>query len=384
VIGKENMPAGGPCFIISSHSNPFDGFLIGTKFKEPMASVMTEEYFRGGVFTWLFQQIGLAPTRKFEPQATPVREILRFIKDKRMIVIMPEGERNWDGVTRPTVASTGKLFRRLGVPVHPIVMHFGYFGWPGWSYWPRRFRMYIEFRPPLQFTADMSDEEVARVLDDSIRWNMDWDLAAYKGRIPRGFRPAGGINNLIFRCPHCGEEEGLKVKWGRYLVCRLCDSRWYVGGDSSLTNVKTGERRTSTETFRHILTFPRELRDFGPQGKGYTRSLDVPVYLEVNFPDQDFLGNYDTIIREDRVDFIPSDEGETITIPFEEIHSLSLEKHYRFQIRLKDRLYQLHLRGKGSAIQWEAYLQLLLPQVSQMLIRPMEEYYLTPPEKKPT
>ncbi|UCH09317.1 MAG: hypothetical protein JSU61_08735, partial [Fidelibacterota bacterium] len=253
-----------------------------------------------------------------------------------------------------------------------------------WAYWPRTFKIYIEFRPPLHFTPDMSDEEVALLVDESIRWNMDWDLADYKGRIPRGIRPASGINNLIFRCPDCGEEEGLQVIRGRYLDCNLCKSRWRVGGDSSLTNERTGERRTSTEAFRHILTFPREQRDFGPQGKGYIRALDVPVYLEVDFPKQDLLGNYDIIMREDRIDFIPVGEGDPISVPFDDIHSLSLEKHYRFQVRLKGRLYQMHLHGKGSAIQWEVYLQLMLPQVNHFLIRSMEEYYLAPLEKKST
>ncbi|UCD38958.1 MAG: 1-acyl-sn-glycerol-3-phosphate acyltransferase [Fidelibacterota bacterium] len=374
-----NMPQSGPCFIIASHSNPFDGFIMNVlMLSEPTASVVSDEYFRGGLITQLFQKIGLVPTRKFEPQSTPVREMLRFIKDNRIIIIMPEGERNWDGITRPTVASTGKLFRRLGVPVYPVIMHNGYLSWPGWAQWPRFIKMYLEFKPPLVFTPEMTDDEVAKLVDESIQWNPDKDMKDYVGRIPRGFRPAMGIDNLIFRCPYCRESDGLKVTRGRYLVCTVCDSRWRVGGDSYLTDVRTGERRSSTEVFRHVCGFPRDLRDFGPLGKGFVRTSGIPIYREVKFPNLEIMGNFDAVLREDRVDFIPVEEGgETIAIPFDDIQSISVEKRYRLQIRLPDVMYELHVHKKSSALQWAVYLQMMLPHLSRHLIRPMSTHYET-------
>ncbi|MFB0515152.1 MAG: lysophospholipid acyltransferase family protein, partial [Candidatus Neomarinimicrobiota bacterium] len=200
VIGKKHLPVAGPCFIIANHSNLYDGFIINVFLFEPTASVMVEEYFRGGFLAWVFKKIGLVPTRKFQPQATPVRELMRFIKDNRMIIIMPEGERNWDGVTRPTVAATGKLFRRLGLPVYPVIMHNGYLAWPGWARWPRRFKIVVDFRPPLQFTPDMTDEQVAEMVDSAVQWDPQRDMARYSDRVPNGFRPADGITSLIFRC----------------------------------------------------------------------------------------------------------------------------------------------------------------------------------------
>jgi len=377
IIGKENMPSSGPCFIIASHSNPYDGFIINVLVHEPIASVMTEEYFRGGIIAFMLSKVGLVPTRKFEPQLTPVRRLLRLVKDNRIILIMPEGERNWDGVTRPTVTSTGKLFRRLGVPVHPVILHNGYLSWPGWARWPRLIKIYVEFRRPLYFTPDWTDDHAAEMVDAAIQWSPDRDLAEYAIRIPRGFRPAAGIKNLIFLCPQCRKEEGLKEVRGRYLTCKLCDSRWRVGGDSYLTNEITGERRSSTETFRYICKFDRKSRDFGPQGMGLARLADISVFEEVEFPSREFLGRFDAIMREDSISLIPREEGETINIPFNVVQSISIEKHSQLQVRLTEVLYQLHLDRRGSAIQWAVYLQALMPHLDRHLIRPMGEHYLT-------
>jgi hypothetical protein len=243
--------------------------------------------------------------------------------------------------------------------------------------------MYLEFRPPLQFTPEMTDDEIAEMVDASIRWSPEKDLGTYFNRVPRGIRPAVGINNFIFRCPHC-REEGLEVIRGRYLVCDSCESRWRVGGDSYLTDVRTGERRSSTEVFRHICQFPREIRDLDPLGAGYTHAAGVTVSREVEFPIQDELGQYDAVLREKGIDLIPVGEGETITISYDELQSISIEKRYGLQLRLKAVTYQLEFdKKRGGSLQWAIYLQMMLPELSRHLIRPMKEHYLTLPGDTP-
>ncbi|MFB0515595.1 MAG: hypothetical protein ACETWG_03200, partial [Candidatus Neomarinimicrobiota bacterium] len=168
-----------------------------------------------------------------------------------------------------------------------------------------------------------------------------------------------------------------------------CDSCWRVGGDSYLTDIRTGERRSSTDTLRHICGFPRDVRDFGPQGKGLLRAGNIPVYLEVEFPNRIFQGRFDSIMREDRISLIPTGQEETITLPFEAIQSISVEKTHRLQVRVQDCLYDLNLCKKGCALQWTVYLKDMLPHLDRYLSRPMSGHYLkpvtsaSPPESSP-
>ncbi|MCH8024309.1 MAG: 1-acyl-sn-glycerol-3-phosphate acyltransferase, partial [Candidatus Marinimicrobia bacterium] len=368
-VGRENMPAGGPCFIITNHCQVYDAFMVNLEFyDEPTAGLLTEEYFRGGLVTWMLRGIGVVATRKFQPQSTPVREIMRLVRDNRMVVIMPEGGCNWDGVTLPTIASTGKLFRRLGLPVHPVILHNNYLSWPRWAYWPRRIRVTIEFKPPLFFTPEMTDDEVARMVDDAILWSPDQGLAQFPIKVRRGFRPATGITKLIFRCPTCGDDGSLREKRGRYLLCDACGSGWKVGGDSYLTNMDSGERRSSTAYFHKICALPRDLRDYGAHGPAYLRALDLPVYRETDSLQQTLLGKYHCLLREDRVELIPSGSGPPVEIPLEDIQTISIEKTYKLQLRTEECLYQLNF-GPGSALHWDFDLRCLHPALGSMLYR---------------
>ncbi|UCD36884.1 MAG: 1-acyl-sn-glycerol-3-phosphate acyltransferase [Fidelibacterota bacterium] len=372
LIGREHMPSSGPCFIIANHCGTYDSFFINYFIKrEAVAGIMTDEFLREGFMAYLFKQLGVVATRKFQTQTTPVRDLIRLVRDKRMIVLMPEGESNWDGATLPTVASTGKLFRAMKVPVHPVIIHNGYLAYPRWANWPRTAKIHVEFLPPFTCTPDMTDEEVATRVDEAIRWDAVFDDEPFRPRWVASFRPAKRITRLIFRCPNCGAAEGLEEIRGRFLNCRSCGERWRVRGDATLTNTRTGERRTATEIFRQICEMARPLLDFGEQGKGLIHTADIPVYKEVEYPHQELLGRFDCILREDRIDLLPKNSQEVITIMLTELHSLSNELKVKCQLRTAEDMYQLHFE-RGSPLQWQIYLKDMLPHLDDRLIRPTD------------
>ncbi|MFB0516314.1 MAG: hypothetical protein ACETWG_06900, partial [Candidatus Neomarinimicrobiota bacterium] len=290
-------------------------------------------------------------------------------KDKRMIVVMPEGESNWDGITLPTVASTGKLFRVMKVPVHPVIIHNGYLALPRWASYPRTAKVYVEFRQPLSFTPEMTDTEVAEAVDCAIRWDPALESPHNLPRRVVSFRPAQKITRLIFRCPNCGESDGLEeIRW-RYLACQRCSEKWRVKGNATLVNTRTGERRNSTEVFREICQMPRPVLDFGDQGKGLIRTPNIPVYKETEYPQYELLGRFDCLLREDRIDFLPREGQRAITIMLSELQSLSNELKKKCQLRTAEDMYQL-LFERGSSLQWQIYVKDLLPRLDDRLIRP--------------
>ena len=385
VIGRENMPTQGPCFLIANHSGMYDMFFMNYPIRhEALAGIMTDEYLRSGILPWFFRRLGTVATRKFQPQSTPVRQLLRLIHDQRMIVLMPEGESNWDGVTLPTVASTGKLFRSTQVPVYPITLHNGYQAFPRWARWPRPVKVTIEFHPPLHFTPEMSDDEVAERVDRAVHWHPLWEPEALRWTGRWSPRTASGISRLLFRCPSCGKSGNLQELRGKYLRCGDCSRRWRVTADGWLTDTATGERQFSTTLFQTICKMPRETLDFGPQGEGLIRTLNLPVYRETTYPGYESLGRRDCILREDAIDLLPAAAtpfdklrvttatatatAKPITIPLADLRSFSAELKVKFQLRTEDHLYQL-IFDKGSPLQWQVYLKGMLPHLEEGLTR---------------
>jgi 1-acyl-sn-glycerol-3-phosphate acyltransferase len=371
-IGRENMPTTGPCFIISNHSGMYDSFILNYLVKgEVFAGIMTDEFLRKGFLPFLFKQLGTVATRKFQPQTTPVRDLIRLVQDNRMIVLMPEGESNWDGATLPTVASTGKLFRAMKVPVYPVTIHNGYLAFPRWANWPRAVKIFVEFRPPLHFTKEMTNDQVAEMVDAAIRYDpLTADIRITPKRV-FSYKPARMITRLIFRCPNCGDADGLDEIRGKHLVCYKCGEKWRVHGDSTLTNTRTRERRSATELFRQICLMPRPILDFGAQGKGLIRTPDILVSRETEYPHQQPLGRFDGILREDRIDLLSRGTQATITIPLDELRSLSNELKKKCQLRTDDEMYQITFK-QGSSLHWQIYIKDILPHLDESLVRPTD------------
>lgn len=364
------MPTTGPCFIIANHSGMYDSFILNYLVKdEAFAGIMTDEFLRAGFLAFLFKQLGVVATRKFQPQTTPVRDLIRLVQDKRMIALMPEGESNWDGATLPTVASTGKLFRAMKVPVYPAIIHNGYLAFPRWAGWPRAVKIYVEFLPPLHFTAEMTDKQVAEMVDATIRHDPLKAGAKYPPKRVLSYQPARRITRLIFRCPNCGDTDGLdEVRW-KHLVCYHCGEKWHVHGDSTLTNVRTRERHHATEIFRRICQMPRPILDFGAQGKGLIRTPDILVSKETEYPHYQPLGRFDGILREDRIDLLSRGNQDHITILLSELRSLSNELKKKCQLRTDNEMYQITFK-QGSSLQWQIYIKDILPHLDQRLVRP--------------
>jgi hypothetical protein len=366
------MPTEGPCFIISNHPGLYDPVFLNYFIRrDPLSGIMTDEFLRAGLAAYLFRKLGTVATRKFQPQNAPVRDVLRLLQDNRMIVVMPEGESNWDGITLPTVASTGKLFRMAGVPVHPVTIHNGYQAFPRWASWPRPAKVYIEFHPPLNFSREMSDADAARMVDEAVQWRPDWEPEALRWDGQRAFRPGDGIMRLIFRCPNCGLADGLRESRGRTLHCSHCSNRWQVTAGSELINRDTGDQRSSTDLFHSICRMAREPVDFGRAGTGLIRTTDLTVLQETAYPDYRSLGRFDCILRAERIDLLPKAGGEAITIPLGELASFSAELKVKLQLRTVDTMYQI-IFGRKSALHWQVYLKGLLPALESGLVRPTD------------
>src|SRR5690625_7420975 len=77
--------------------------------------------------------IGIVHNSKYVTEPGIVREVIRMIDQRRMIVIFPEGGRRWDGRPKSWIESTMKLFWRMRIPVHPVQIHGSYLAWPRWA-----------------------------------------------------------------------------------------------------------------------------------------------------------------------------------------------------------------------------------------------------------
>jgi 1-acyl-sn-glycerol-3-phosphate acyltransferase len=339
-----------PCFIYGNHSHNYDPFLLNhfIPWGESTRGVLTKEYFRGRLLNKILTDIELGPTRKHVPEPHLIRDIYRMIAAKYAILIYPEGGRRWDGRPAPWIESTAKVFVKSGIPVYPVITHGSYTAWPRWATYPRRARIRIEVKPPLQFDRKTPFEEALALLKAQIAIDetiVPEDLKPYFA-----YKPAQGIQRLIYRDPVSGANGGVYTPDGTYVVNAAGTFRYRMQKDSTLLDEKTGEVLTANIFYDQVRAMPLE-RD---AGGAFIRNT-VKMHTEEQFPRLDSHGKVEIALFPDEIRI----KGASINmaLALEDVLYSGIERNSRLQLSLAEEMIQFTFDGDGSALQWEETIQ---------------------------
>lgn len=212
------------------------------------------EYLESGPIAALFQAVGIRGTRKWVPEPHLIRSIYRMLEAGRRVVVFPEGGRRWDGRPAPWIASTAKLFMRAGAPVYPVEIIGSYVAWPRWAAWPRPAHIKVKVHPAVDFSGAPTVEEALRRLQAPIAS----DETAVPEHVRPGwaFRPAVGIDRLLYRDPVTGEFGGVKVTDGHHISMGSQPSPWRVLPDSRLRQHPGEASISSADVYKTIRSLP--------------------------------------------------------------------------------------------------------------------------------
>ena len=212
VENVHNMPTTGPCFIFGNHANNYDPFILNVHLNdEPTAGVMTRDQFHRFLPALFMDSIGIVPTSKYVPDPSVIRNVMKMVDQKRMIVIYPEGGRRWDGRPKSVIESTMKLFWKIGIPVHPVQTHGSYVGWPRWASFPRRNRTRLVFCDPLVPSDFDSYEAFYDACMEAM--NFQEENPSSEHTPFWSHKPAAGIEKLLYKSCDRSSRCCLVTRW---------------------------------------------------------------------------------------------------------------------------------------------------------------------------
>ena len=336
-----------PCFIYGNHSHNYDPFLLNVfaPWRKTTDGVLTREYFRSPFVSKHLGQMGIVPTRKHVPEPALIRTLFEKVKHDRSIVIYPEGGRRWAGRPMPWIESTAKLFIKMGVPIYPVITEGSYVGWPRWADYPRRSRIRIRFEDPIRLDRKMPFEEALKILRAPI--DIDENIVPEEIRPKRAYRPASGIQRLLYRDPDTGEIGGIYTPDGTYVVNKAGTIRWKMLPDSTLLDEATDTLYTTGDLYEKVKNFPLETDKDGILIKNR-----VEVHEEMEYPNLVSRGSFEATLYNDHLTLKNSQTQQTISL--EEIRFTGIERNCKLQLYFNpDQLIQLNFNQDGSALQWE-------------------------------
>lgn len=214
----------GPYIVVANHNTDLDPILVSKSFKKHMYFLGSEHILSWGWKSKLILWLGGSITKlKSTPDAGAVKDVLRRLRKGHRVLLFPEGNRSYNGLTRPIVPATGKLIKAAKVPLVTYRFEGGYFTSPRWARSMRRGGMkgYVVNVYTFEDLEKLTDQEINQLIQNDLHE----DAYARQSERPtkyKGKNLAEWLEVSLYMCPVCKSIGSLKSK-GNSFFCSSCD-----------------------------------------------------------------------------------------------------------------------------------------------------------------
>lgn len=93
-LGYKEKPFDGPTVIVCNHISNWDSILVATCFKKESYFLCKKEVFKNKVLGSFVRRLGGIKIDREKPEFNEIKTTLKLLKDRKRLVIFPEGTRN--------------------------------------------------------------------------------------------------------------------------------------------------------------------------------------------------------------------------------------------------------------------------------------------------
>lgn len=212
--------------IVANHQSYTDPIFIATAFPRHRIHFVAGRYLFAGKWSKaIFSRLGVVAKEQMRPDAATIRELIALARKKQTLFLFPEGQRSIDGRSNPILPATGRLIKKLGLPVACVRLSGAYLSWPRWGKGLRLGKVSQE--TSLLFSADDVQALDADTLNSRLIAALDVDeydaqLARPEPRRYRGKRRAERLDAVLHWCPACAAPFVLRAS-GDTICCTACE-----------------------------------------------------------------------------------------------------------------------------------------------------------------
>lgn len=212
----------GPYTIIANHQAALDFVnLIGAT-RRPIRFVISQSFFSTLPIRGTLEKIGVIPKQQFQTAAGDLRKMRAALDAGQPLAIYPAGLMCEDGLSTPIPAATYKFLKWLGTDIYMARTEGTYFVMPKWAggIRPGRTTMDIYRLFTKEELADMTEEEIRARAEPALLYDAYREQEQHRA-VYMGGRNLQGLEQVLYRCPHCGGEHTVAAKKNR-LYCTAC------------------------------------------------------------------------------------------------------------------------------------------------------------------
>lgn len=226
-----------PFVVLANHVNFWDPFLVAIPFGPPVHFIAADGNFRGRIMRRLMAFAGTVPKAKARNDLESIRALQALIDEGKIIGIFPEGQRSWDGRSRPVLPGTPKLVRLLKAPVVSVRLRGGYLSTPRWTKSLRRGELHLDVQTILtakEIAELPKTTVVSRIATAVTHDETEWQRKT--GILFSNRRRAEYAETALFWCPECDHWGTLRSQQNE-LKCTHCGSATWFAPSGTLYRV---------------------------------------------------------------------------------------------------------------------------------------------------
>ena len=331
----------GPFLLLSNHGSFFDVYYL-SKLADPnrMSFILNRYYFRTKWIRKILNKIGTIPKKIFSPDMETIKKTLQSIKNGYPVLMCPEGRLSIDGTNYAITNETGKLIKKLKVPVVIARINGAYMVNAKWR--PHRVKGNIHTEVRRIISAEeinnMSVSELNKVINENIAYN-DFDYAREKKLKYKDKNKAKGLHNVLYRCPNCHNEYTIEAQ-GNNVKCNHCGFSLDIQEDYWFNENELGIRNIH-DWYQYMVNYENE----NTIKNNEILTCEVTVKkLHLTNKKLDIIGEGVCHMNNDNFDFkgIFNGESEEFSIPTLDLKGLAFTAGEEFEFYRNDRLYYFY------------------------------------------
>jgi 1-acyl-sn-glycerol-3-phosphate acyltransferase len=362
-VNANVVPSTGGGIILSNHLTLFDPIWVYLMMRRPIYFAATEDLFRIRFLGMLIRWFGAFPKRKAASDISALRSIFAIAERGGMIGVFPEGVRSWDGSNQPLNSGIAKLIKKLGLPVYVCRLEGAYLVYPRWA---RRWRhlpvrgVFSQLYQPGEIPTE--DGAILADIAHAIK-TPDFDLPYDASRNhQRGL--AVNLTRVLYRCPSCGTQEGLKLVRpfsSNRIECSSCFSSWIIDAGCRLSSADENGRPEGVWTalpayYERIQSMPltpirSEVRlGLAADEQIYLISRPRFLFIQEKFPNIRVFAFGRAFLTSRRLMF-RTRIGIPLSAPLHGVGALSVDPGDKLHFTYQGKLYRIPFRNE-SALKW--------------------------------
>ncbi len=358
-----------PAVVLCNHGSFIDFMYFSMLLsKEKPHVVSTRQYFYEKRLGTLLKKLGCIPKSMFTTDVENIRNCLSVIKQNGVLVICPEARLSTAGEFEDIQPGTMGFLRKIGANADIYSIRFGgdYLAMPKWARTPKkrliRRGSTVEAELDLLFAKGESmqvsaEEFEARVLQRLVYNDFDWLDEHPQMHYPQG-NLALGLENILYRCPNCGEEFTLET-FGNTVRCTHCGYQDTMDDRYSFTN-PNGVFANHQQWYNWQMSVLREQIAADPN---FELRSPVTLFHESVGGGKQLAeaGKGECVFNRDGLTYTGQDNGEQITkvFPISGIYRLLFGAGEDFEIYEGEHFWYFVPQDKRSCVKWYMVSMLL-------------------------